>query len=65
MMENGADLRALQVYFGHSKLDTTQIYTHMALGRLREIHAKTHPTGDQRVKNGDDACNDGAPPSEA
>ncbi len=65
MMENGADLRALQVYLGHSKLDTTQIYTHMTLGRLREIHAKTHPTGDQRVKNGDDASNDGAPPSVA
>jgi integrase/recombinase XerD len=53
MMENGADLRALQVYLGHSKLDTTQIYTHMALGRLREIHAKTHPTGDQHKPKSD------------
>ncbi len=49
MMENGANLRALQTYLGHSKLDTTQVYTHLSLGRLKEIHQKTHPTGDQRL----------------
>ena len=53
MLENGADLRALQTYLGHSKLDTTQVYTHMTLGRLKEIHAKTHPTGDQRHRKPD------------
>lgn len=47
MMENGADLRAIQTYLGHSKLETTQVYTHLTLGRLKEVHAKTHPTGDQ------------------
>ncbi len=46
MLEHGADLRSLQLYLGHEKLDATQIYTHMTLGRLQQVHGKTHPTGD-------------------
>jgi len=43
MMENGADLRSLQEFLGHERLNTTQIYTHVSIKRLKEVHAKTHP----------------------
>ena len=46
MLHYGADLRSLQMYLGHERLDTTQISTHMTLGRLQEVHERTHPTGD-------------------
>jgi integrase/recombinase XerD len=45
MMENGADLRSLQLFLGHEKLNTTQIYTHVSIQRLQEVHARTHPAG--------------------
>ena len=46
MMENGADLRSLQEYLGHKRLNTTAahfIYTLVSIKRLREVHDKTHP----------------------
>jgi integrase/recombinase XerD len=43
MLENGADIRFIQQMLGHVKLETTQVYTQVALNKLQEIHAATHP----------------------
>ncbi len=43
MLENGADTRHIQAILGHEKLETTQIYTRVAIGHLKEVHEQTHP----------------------
>jgi integrase/recombinase XerD len=43
MLEGGADTRFIQAMLGHADLKTTQIYTHVAIRQLQEIHRATHP----------------------
>jgi integrase/recombinase XerD len=43
MLENGADIRYIQEMLGHANLATTEIYTHVSIDKLQQIHAATHP----------------------
>ena len=44
MLENGADIRYIQQLLGHSKLETTQIYTEVNIEALRAVYNRTHPS---------------------
>ena len=54
MLEGGADVRHIQAMLGHARLDTTQIYTHVSIRMLKQIHAATHP-GARLDPNADEA----------
>lgn len=58
MLENGADIRFIQSMLGHAQLSTTEIYTHVSIRKLKEIHTATHPA-DRKNMQGDQPDEEG------
>jgi integrase/recombinase XerD len=52
MLENGADIRFIQEMLGHARLSATEVYTHVSIQKLQQIHQATHPAEQARPKTG-------------
>ncbi|HEX7965318.1 MAG TPA: tyrosine-type recombinase/integrase [Gammaproteobacteria bacterium] len=52
MLDNGADIRHVQEMMGHADIKNTQIYTHVAIGKLKEVYKRTHPAAQTGVLHG-------------
>lgn len=50
MLEGGADVRYVQALLGHASLETTEIYTHVSIQKLKEVHRNTHPAESKAKK---------------
>jgi len=51
LLENGCDVRYLQEMLGHANMETTALYTHVAITRLKEIHSRFHPANLNLLKS--------------
>jgi len=64
LLENGADLRYVQQMLGHARLNTTEIYTHVNIRKLIEVHQLTHPAKLPQAEKAEPSPNGAdAPPS--
>lgn len=61
MLEGGADIRFIQALLGHVNLNTTEIYTHVSIEKLKAIHEATHPARLERHHEGEPYANEHAP----
>jgi integrase/recombinase XerD len=60
MLEGGADIRYIQEMLGHENLQTTEVYTHVSIGRLKKVHEATHPAAKLEPRQRDVAGEDEA-----
>ncbi|SRR5579883_799213 len=65
MLEGGADIRFIQQMLGHASLSTTEIYTHVSIRMLKQVHSTTHPAASLDKKNAPPLPGHSTPASEA
>ncbi|MCC7442724.1 MAG: site-specific tyrosine recombinase XerC [Bdellovibrionales bacterium] len=51
LLENGADIRFIQAMLGHAKLTTTEIYTHVSIQKLKDVHSRLHPAAELKPRD--------------